>query len=1116
MSVLAKIEGEPIPGYRLKKRIGAGGYGEVWKAEAPGELMKALKFVFGYHDEDRASRELKALTRIRAVRHPFLLSLERIEVVEGQLVIVTELADGSLKDRFEECKRLGGTGIPRDELLVYIRDAADALDYMSEHHSLQHLDVKPENLLLVGNRIKVADFGLVKDLHDVSVSMLGGLTPLYAPPELFDGSPCRFSDQYSLAIVFMEMLTGVLPFPGTTAAQLATQHLNSRPRLSALSPGDQAAIGKALSKDPQQRFASCRALVESLCQAGAAASGAARRAAQSDTPTIASGETDQNASGQVETGGKSNAPKPASAGKVLGTESHDGAEESTQQKAPAGRPPDMVSEVREPEMKRLTPLPPSKLDTSRAPYRPTLFVGIGGTGAQVLTRLHRRLVDRFGSDGALAALPLLLLDTDAKTLQEAAFGEESPAKALQTLSLPLRKPQDYRSDSKLFAKSTSRRWLYNIPRSLQTDGMRPLGRLALADHAPRVCEQIRTTIQKMLAPESLAATSKALGSELAVGAPRVVLVASISGGAGSGTVLETAYAVRKVLCELGLPQELCGILLHSTPRSQGGRDLAIVNAVACLGELRQFSAGSQGYPGDAACGLPAFAPGVPTFDDTYLLHLGDHLGAEEFEQAAGQVAEYMYLDAVTPTGWLLNVLRREAAAEKPANQSCHLRSFGLCQIGGADDVFAQAAINVLCQNVVQAWLGPDPGARREPSAIDLERLTEVRCTELGLDFDHLSHQVQELVRSEHKRGQSAALDKLQANKLVAFANERTNPLVDWLLGLVNQPGVRVRGAHAAAAWFVARLRQFDDKARELLERIDAERAEVETLLAAAASPEKSKTRGRAQLSPVELAQKREHEAHLGIQAHSMRGARQVLQAICGKVVLVAERLRDLTRDVQFHATQFQVTAIWDEPDDADTDAPERGLAEEVRASARQLLRGKMVEISRRVDAEFHAGFLSGHGGLAAQFATPEQRATLTAALREAARAAVTRGLQSVDIAKALFPSHKPREWAATQFRERVAATQPKLASLSLASQLLLLVPPGADSLKLREIVQFQEGAEPEVLPVTDGGVSLLVESHGAPLESVARLLADDRQDYVEAASRLHTRSDISWVPLQVG
>ena len=63
-----------ILGYALKERIGSGGFGEVWSAVAPGGLMKAVKIVYGYHDEKRAQAELKALDRVKEVRHPFLLS----------------------------------------------------------------------------------------------------------------------------------------------------------------------------------------------------------------------------------------------------------------------------------------------------------------------------------------------------------------------------------------------------------------------------------------------------------------------------------------------------------------------------------------------------------------------------------------------------------------------------------------------------------------------------------------------------------------------------------------------------------------------------------------------------------------------------------------------------------------------------------------------------------------------------------------------------------------------------------------------------------------------------------------------------------------------------------
>src|SRR5215469_3416064 len=99
MPVQVERLAEPIPGYKLIDRLGGGGFGEVWKAEAPGGLLKAIKIVYGdlqQTDADgtkRAEQELKALKRVQSVRHPYLLSLERYDVVENRLPIVMELAD---------------------------------------------------------------------------------------------------------------------------------------------------------------------------------------------------------------------------------------------------------------------------------------------------------------------------------------------------------------------------------------------------------------------------------------------------------------------------------------------------------------------------------------------------------------------------------------------------------------------------------------------------------------------------------------------------------------------------------------------------------------------------------------------------------------------------------------------------------------------------------------------------------------------------------------------------------------------------------------------------------------------------------------------------------------
>src|SRR6056297_1211811 len=131
---------EPVPGYVLEELIGHGGFGEVWRCTAPGGMKKAVKFVFGAHDQDRASRELKSLERVKGIHHPFLLTLERFEIRDGQLIIITELAEGSLEDVYKRHRERGSCGIPRDLLVSHLHDTADGLDYLHQSYQLQHLD----------------------------------------------------------------------------------------------------------------------------------------------------------------------------------------------------------------------------------------------------------------------------------------------------------------------------------------------------------------------------------------------------------------------------------------------------------------------------------------------------------------------------------------------------------------------------------------------------------------------------------------------------------------------------------------------------------------------------------------------------------------------------------------------------------------------------------------------------------------------------------------------------------------------------------------------------------------------------------------------------------------
>lgn len=294
MATARKTGEEPIAGYRLIEPLGEGGFGQVWKCEAPGGLLKAIKFVHAGGDEAcPAAQELAALQRVKSLRHPFILSLDRLEVQDGTLMIIMELADENLFARFTSYRAGGLPGIPREELLNCLTEAAEALDWMSQEHGLQHLDIKPHNLFLTSGHVKVADFGLVQDLGgegEEGPRRRGGVTPLYSAPELLRGSLSRTSDQYSLAVVYQQMLTGTLPFWHANVYDLMMMHLTGEPDLSQMPLEDRPVLARALSKVPDQRYGSCSEFVQALAEsrppsAVAKRSGQWRRILSGSRPT---------------------------------------------------------------------------------------------------------------------------------------------------------------------------------------------------------------------------------------------------------------------------------------------------------------------------------------------------------------------------------------------------------------------------------------------------------------------------------------------------------------------------------------------------------------------------------------------------------------------------------------------------------------------------------------------------------------------------------------------------------------------------------------------------------------------------------------------------------------
>ncbi|HND52126.1 MAG TPA: serine/threonine-protein kinase, partial [Pirellulaceae bacterium] len=320
-----RIGDEPVPGYRLVDFLGRGGFGEVWKAVGPGGIEVALKVIDSLAPR-QGGKELRALRLLKRIRHPNLVPLiaywlkdargellpddsqddatrgsragdghgpglsgsrsggltgsnsgggARDSTLGGpsssfpptaaQLIIAMGLAEQSLFDRLEQCQAAGLPGIPIDELMTYLDDAARAIDLLNVQHNIQHCDIKPQNILILSGAAQVCDFGLAKAIGDMRQTSMSAGTIAYGPPELFSTQgPCPTTDQYSLAIGYYELRTGRLPFVEETITAVLEAKKTGRLDLSLVSPAEQEVLTKATSPDPADRFPTTLAMVRRL------------------------------------------------------------------------------------------------------------------------------------------------------------------------------------------------------------------------------------------------------------------------------------------------------------------------------------------------------------------------------------------------------------------------------------------------------------------------------------------------------------------------------------------------------------------------------------------------------------------------------------------------------------------------------------------------------------------------------------------------------------------------------------------------------------------------------------------------------------------------------------
>jgi eukaryotic-like serine/threonine-protein kinase len=293
--------GAIVGAYRITEMYRQGGMATVYKARHVRlDRQVALKVVKGALSDDETFLErFRVEAKIVAqLRHPSIVEVFHAGVQDGMPYLATEFVDsGSLAERM-------GAPMSAAEVAQLLRPIAAALDY-AHGQGILHRDIKPSNILLTNSGAPIlADFGIAKLVaSDIALTRTGQVmgTPAYMAPEQVMGEPPvgPGTDQYALAIVAYELLTGHVPFEGETPVSVLMAHVHralppARVYNPDLNGATEEVLVRGLAKRPQDRYPSVSAFTLAL-------EAAAQRGATS-TPTSEAPPT--------ETGGQNAGPKP--------------------------------------------------------------------------------------------------------------------------------------------------------------------------------------------------------------------------------------------------------------------------------------------------------------------------------------------------------------------------------------------------------------------------------------------------------------------------------------------------------------------------------------------------------------------------------------------------------------------------------------------------------------------------------------------------------------------------------------------------------------------------------------------------------------------------------------
>jgi len=269
--------------YRIERELGRGAMGVVYLATDPAigrqVAIKTIRLGEVSNAEERARLRERLFREARSagvLSHPGIVTIYDMEAQDDVAYIAMEYVNGPTLDQL-----LSGPAMPADRLFSILGQAAVALDY-AHHKGIVHRDIKPANIMVTEDgSVKITDFGIAKINASEQFTVTGAIvgTPHYMAPEQVQGMAVDGrADQFSLAVIAYEMLTGEKPFTGdqltTVVYRIVAEEPAAPHRLnSTLNQAISNVLRRALAKKPDSRYPSCQKFVDALEAACAAAKG---------------------------------------------------------------------------------------------------------------------------------------------------------------------------------------------------------------------------------------------------------------------------------------------------------------------------------------------------------------------------------------------------------------------------------------------------------------------------------------------------------------------------------------------------------------------------------------------------------------------------------------------------------------------------------------------------------------------------------------------------------------------------------------------------------------------------------------------------------------------------